>query len=147
MYSDPTRLMEHAAQPGSGMRQSTWEAGVLERPRYFPRQLMTPAEMILEQDYFREKLRRHNRMLHGWGVVCGAIVCRVACPPGTNGKGGYMVAAQAWPCPEESGPGGWHPWNVSVSSGYILGPYGDEILINSQVIVDVRQHCTTGTSG
>jgi hypothetical protein len=141
MYSDQTRLMEHATQ-----RQPAWDTGILERPRYFPRQLMTPAEMILEQDYFRDKLRRHNRMLHGWGVVCGAIVCRVPCA-GSNGKGGYTSAEQAWPCPEESGPGGWHPWNVSVSSGYILGPYGDEILINSQVIVDVRKSCTTGVSG
>ncbi len=30
----------------------------MERPRYFPRQLITPVEMTLEQTYFRDKLRR-----------------------------------------------------------------------------------------
>ena len=51
--------------------------GKLERPRYFPRKLITDAEMTLEQEYFRNRMRTHNRMLHGWGVVCGAKVCRV----------------------------------------------------------------------
>ena len=31
-----------------------------------------------EQDYYREKMRRHNRYLHGWGVVCGCSVEAVA---------------------------------------------------------------------
>ena len=46
-------------------------AGVIERPCYYPGQLLTPAEMTLEQQYFRDKLRRHNRLMHGWGVVYG----------------------------------------------------------------------------
>ena len=49
-------------------------AGSAERLRYFPRQLLTADDMRTEQQYFREKLRRHNRMLHGWGVVCGLQV-------------------------------------------------------------------------
>ena len=33
----------------------------LERVRYYPRQLMTAEDMRAEQDYFVERLRRHNR--------------------------------------------------------------------------------------
>ena len=47
---------------------------IAERPRYYGRQLITADDLTLEQDYFRDKLRRHNRLLHGWGVVCGAQV-------------------------------------------------------------------------
>jgi hypothetical protein len=84
-----------------------------ERPRYYARQLVTPGDMTLEQDYFRAKMRRHNRFLHGWGVVCGA---RVA------------VSNQ--------------PWKAIVKTGYILGPYGDEIYIEKDQCVDVRVPCT-----
>jgi hypothetical protein len=90
--------------------------GVLERPRYYPRQLITPTDMTLEQKYFRDRLRRHNRLLHGWGVVCGATVCRV---PASTGS-----AAE--------------PWMVRVTPGYILGPHGDEILIQKDATIDLR---------
>lgn len=101
------------------------ETGFLERPRYFARQLLTPTEMTLEQTYFRDKLRRHNRLLHGWGVVCGAIVCIV---PRSDGNG-----------PE--------PWKVKVTPGYALGPYGDEILIDKAREVDLRTPSTTCATG
>ena len=123
------------------------EAGILERPRYFPRQLMTPEELILEQNYARDKMRRHNRMLHGWGVVCGAIVCRV---PKIKVEDKAILSfrgKEAHPCPDDEDDNCLDPWHVSVSSGYILGPYGDEILLPCDVLVDVRQACTTGASG
>ena len=80
----------------------------LERTRFFARQLVMPDDLTQDQIYFREKMRRHNRMLHGWGVVCGACVFRgkTAC-------------------------------EVVVDPGYILGPYGDEIVIESPVTIDV----------
>ncbi|HKE55231.1 MAG TPA: hypothetical protein VKB46_00965 [Pyrinomonadaceae bacterium] len=91
-------------------------SGLLERPRYFPRQLITPVEMTLEQNYFRDKMRRHNRLLHGWGVVCGAQVCLV-------------------PRPDQSDA---EPWKIAVHPGYILSPFGDEILIDQERVVDLR---------
>src|SRR4051794_29921151 len=93
----------------------------LERPRYFPRQLMTPDELTLEAEYFRARLRRHNVYLHGWGVVCGALVCVVPAGEGTT-----------------------KPWTVRVQPGYVLGPFGDEIHIGSGCEVSVRG---TGTAG
>jgi hypothetical protein len=92
----------------------TAKTSVNERPRYYARQLVTPDDMTLEQDYFRARLRRHNRYLHGWGVVCGAEV----------------VEANK-------------PWKVIVKAGYVLGPYGDEIFIETDQCVDVRKRCVT----
>lgn len=96
------------------------ETDFLERPRFFPRQLITTDDLTLGQDYLRNKLRRLVRFLHGWGVVCGA---RVVTP----------VSAAAW--------------QVVVQRGYILGPYGDEILIERDVCFDLRTRCAAGASG
>jgi hypothetical protein len=87
----------------------------LERLRYFPRQLLTADDMRVEQEYFREKMRRHNRYLHGWGVVCG---CAVEPVPGAK------------------------VWTVRVCPGYVVGPQGDEILINDCVDVPLTLGAT-----
>ena len=80
----------------------------LERTRFFPRQLVTPDDLTQDQIYFRDKHRRHNRMLHGWGVVCGARV-----------------------------KGDKEKCQVVVEHGYILGPFGDEIVIPEDITFDV----------
>lgn len=87
----------------------------LERLRYFNRQLLTADDLRAEQAYFREKLRRHNRFLHGWGVVCGCAV---------------EVVANA------------RDWAVRVCPGYVVGPQGDEILIDHCVDVDLKLGAT-----
>lgn len=46
------------------------------RNRFFPGRLLTAEDLELEQQYVREKLRRHNRTLHGFGVVAGLAVSR-----------------------------------------------------------------------
>lgn len=84
---------------------------LLERVRFFPRQLLTADDLCAEQHYYREKLRRHQRHLHGWGVVCGCTV-------------------------EQSGAG--TGWQVRVDRGYAVSPAGDEIDINAVVDVDLR---------
>jgi hypothetical protein len=90
----------------------------LERVRYFPRQLLTADDFRQEQEYVRGKLRRHNRLLHGWGVVCGAEVK---------------------PLPNAD-------WTVTIDPGYILGPQGDEILIDQVVTVDVSRRGLDGNA-
>ncbi|HEY7619990.1 MAG TPA: hypothetical protein VH834_09465 [Solirubrobacteraceae bacterium] len=79
----------------------------LERARFFARQLVGPDDLTADQRYFREKHRRHNRLLHGWGIVCGVRVRAV------------------------------DRCKVAVEAGYVLGPYGDEILVPEEVTVDV----------
>jgi hypothetical protein len=78
------------------------------RPLYFRGQLLTEKDLSDEQDYFREKLRRHNRLLHGWGVVCGLRVT-----------------------PAEKGCA------VVVSPGYALDPCGDEILLEEETLLRI----------
>lgn len=103
----------------------------LSRPRYFPRQLITPEEMTLEANYFREMFRRMRRLLWGPGVACGVKVTAVT-------KAGQPV---------EPGNQDAEPWKALVTSGYVFGPYGDEIVITSDQIVDLRGTGVTGISG
>jgi hypothetical protein len=46
----------------------------LARNRYFSGRLLGAEDFQLEQDYVRDRLRRHNRTLHGAGIVCGLQV-------------------------------------------------------------------------
>ena len=80
----------------------------IERNRYFTGQLLDEADLTLEQLYFREKVRRHNRLLHGWGIVSGLDV--------------------------RSGPA---DGEVTVEPGYALDHHGDEIVVADAVIVDL----------
>src|ERR1700680_3957661 len=107
---------------GCGSTSQLGAHGAQGRPRSFPRQLITPVELTLEQQYFRDKLRRHNRHMHGWGVACGAQVCQVI----------------------DSATRTVRPWMVTVQPGYVLGPYGDEILIDQPQAIDLR---TAGAGG
>jgi hypothetical protein len=88
----------------------------LERPRFYARQLVTPGELNLASAYLVERMRRHNRLLHGWGVVCGAQVCRV----------------------EIAGTSGAQPWKVRIRPGYLIDGCGNEVTIDCERIVDLR---------
>jgi hypothetical protein len=50
------------------------ESESLKRLRFFTGQVLTAQSFELEQKYFREKLKRHNRALHGFGIVSGLKV-------------------------------------------------------------------------
>jgi len=115
--------------------------GGLELSRYFPRRLMTAAELTRDQDYFIEKMRRYYRLFHGYGVVCGAWVSRVPRPLDT-------VQPQSTPAEmaKTKGPGTtvqqtYEPWLVKVSTGFLLSPEGDDIVIACEQTVDVRNFC------
>jgi hypothetical protein len=82
----------------------------LARPKYEVGGYLRAADLESEQGYRRQRLRRHNRHLHGWGVVCG-----------------FRVAAE---------PHGL-PWQIRVCPGYALGPWGDEIYSGIPIIVDI----------
>jgi hypothetical protein len=112
MISTPSHTVPTACSCGD---DTCCHTGSLERPRFFPRQIVTAAELNLEHEYQRDRGRRHNRMLHGWGVVCGAEVCHVA-----DAKGQ----------PER--------WKVAIRPGFVLGPCGDEIVIDCERVVDLR---------
>ena len=97
---------------------------MLQRPRFFARQLVTPGELNLAGEYVLERMRRHNRLLHGWGVACGAQVCRA---PGDDG-----VAL---------------PWKVKIRPGHLIDGHGNEVTIDVDRIVDLRVGVTASASG
>lgn len=81
----------------------TTETGLLRWPRYFPRQLVRATDLNASQAFFLERLRRHNRFLHGFGVVAGLEV------------GAATVTAAGL--------------TVTVEPGYAISPDGDEIFV------------------
>lgn len=111
-----------------GGATTSCDSTIAEVPRYYPRQLITPEDLTLEQDYFRDRMRRHNRLLHGWGVVCGALVCPVST---TDINGAVSLT----------------PWQVTIQPGYALGPYGDEIILDCVRTVDLRTNGVSGVTG
>jgi hypothetical protein len=82
---------------------ATTEA-TLTRRRFFAGQLLDAATLQAEQDYHRGKLRRHNRRLHGFGIVSGL---GVHVEPASDPKGGRII----------------------VDPGYAIDGYGEEIAV------------------
>ena len=88
-----------------------------ERPHYFFGQVIGVDDLEQEQLYHREKARRHNRFLHGWGIVHGLEV-----HAGSHGTG-----------------------KVTISPGYALDRNGEEIVVSRSVAVDLSGHAAGTT--
>jgi len=74
----------------------------LTRPHFFSGRLLDAAAFEAEQNYHREKLRRHNRVLHGFGIV-GGLEVEVE---HVNGE-----------------------WNIMVMPGYAIAVDGEELAL------------------
>jgi hypothetical protein len=61
-------------KPGHESRHSGCCPIAFERNRYFTGKYMAARDFLGEQEYFLSRHRLHNRVLHGWGVVCGLRV-------------------------------------------------------------------------
>ena len=83
----------------------------LSRPLYEPGHYLASSDLHTEQGYLLQRLRRHNRYLHGWGVICGLWVAPAREPR--------------------------RPWEVLVCPGYAIGPYGDEIFVPRRAPLDI----------
>jgi hypothetical protein len=95
------------------------QGGILERVRYYPRQLVTASVLTTDQDYLRRKARQRNRLLHGWGVVCGLEV--------------------------KANPSDQQPLRVTVCPGYALDALGEEILVPEPVAFDLATGSNTSS--
>ena len=80
------------------------------RPAFHPGEPLFAEILALEQEHRFERLRRHGRYLHGYGVVCGLLV--TAAPD---------------------------PWTVRICPGYAVTPCGDEVEVCCATIVDLRE--------
>jgi hypothetical protein len=85
--------------------------GTLSRNRFFTGKLLAADDLDQEQSYFRTKHRRHNRLLHGVGIVSGLGVGL------------------------EAGPGGDEAVIV-VSPGVAIAPDGEELVVCERVTRD-----------
>jgi hypothetical protein len=100
----------------------------LIRPEYHPRQIVTAADLQAGVDYLAERLRRHNRYLHGCGVTCGLEV--QADPNLTD----LQFASEL---------------QVHVSPGQAVSPQGDAIQVPTafdQTFTDVLNSPNGGSS-
>jgi hypothetical protein len=91
--------------------------GALARPDWRGGGEFTAGDLCLEQKYFLQRWRRHLRLVHGWGVVCGLDVAAAGC------------------------------WDLFVCPGYGIGPCGDEILVHRRFRFDLRDYLWTQPVG
>lgn len=85
----------------------------LEHTRYFSRQRITASDLSQDQNYYREKQRMHNRLLHGWGIVCGLEVT---------------------PAPTQEAP-----LNIRIGRGYALSAPGDDLYVHADILFDLAK--------
>lgn len=97
-------------------------SGALERVRYFSRQLVTPEDLNDQVQYFVEKLRRHNRFVHGFGIACGLEVTRRGNDPDAPG------------------------YDVTIHPGHALTPCGDEVHVAAPIDLDLTKVVRPSTS-
>ena len=82
------------------MRQAFFHADPIRRLNYFAGRLLSADDLTSEQNYHRDKQRRHNLHCHGVGVVQGLKVSTVR---------------------KNSG------WRVAIEPGVAIDPAGNEI--------------------
>ncbi|MFE9775590.1 hypothetical protein ACFYOV_28750 [Streptomyces sp. NPDC005931] len=102
---------------GCGDATDTPACTASERPRWFTGQLVGPADLESLQQWVIARGRRHNRMLHGWGVSCGLTVHPTTAPGGEDTV----------------------PWSVTIGAGYALSACGDEVTVPHPVRIDIRE--------
>ncbi len=62
----PTEHRENCSSCGTGVQA--------ERNHYFTGKFMTAGDFETDQNYQVSRHRLHNRLLHGWGIICGLEV-------------------------------------------------------------------------
>jgi hypothetical protein len=93
--------------------------GTLTRPHYFFGKLMSVDDFNQEQSYQRTKHRRHNRLVHGHGIVRGLGVSVEPQQPGQAPR-------------------------VTVGPGVAIDPTGEELVVCDAVTRDVSVAGTRG---
>jgi hypothetical protein len=84
----------------------------VERTNYFMGQLLGVTDFEREQQYLLNRLRRHNRFAHGWGVLkglqviidCSEVVVRPGVAIDCEGNEIQLHAEQRLPLPSSTAP-------------------------------------------
>jgi hypothetical protein len=66
--------------PTHSEKETCLDVAKFERLHYFFGQMLGVGDFRAEQTFFREKLKLHNRCLHGYGTLCGLLVEPIPIP-------------------------------------------------------------------
>src|SRR5438094_329685 len=103
-------------------------ADTLERTLFFSRQVLTPADLAQNTEYLLHRLRRHNRLLHGWGIRLGLHAQRIK-----------LSDAQEWirthVLLKGTSAQDYVDYWLQVVPGYGITPPGDEIYLPRPVFL------------
>ncbi len=118
-----------------------------ERLKYFYGQMLGVSDLQSEQDYFREKLKLHNRCLHGYGVVCGLRVVPLPpdsdCPANDPAPGNVKAADPNKPASDptkpQADPTKPPPICVEIEGGFALDCEGNEIIVRRRIHLDLMR--------
>jgi hypothetical protein len=104
----------------------------LERANYFPRQIVSPSDLAQDDTYLLHKLRRHNRLLHGWGFRLGFVAERILGKDADEWiKSGVLpkgILSQKFV-----------DYWLHVTLGYAITPLGDELYLPKQVFLNTAE--------
>ena len=104
MSAQPCGCREHSEQ--IGQRHQAYV--VVERNHFFDGKFMRERDFAADTEYLLDHHRLHNRLLHGWGIVCGLDIERHPRPE----------CAQGW---------------ILVTSGLALDCHGRELVLTCDV--------------
>jgi hypothetical protein len=102
-----------------------------ERNRYFTGKYMAARDFTAEQDYFLSRHRLHNRLLHGWGIVCGLAV---SCHPSAEQKPDPNYKQRITCSPK--GANNCTRW-VRISPGIALDCCGRELVVEKDIFIEL----------
>ena len=108
------RVAEHASALATALAAAPNDsdgAGALQRVNYVSGMLLGVDDFRVEQDYFRTRLNRHNRLLHGSGIADGLAVTVEAGANGSNGS------------------------QATLAPGFALDRHGNEICVDKPVVL------------
>src|SRR4051812_46558456 len=88
-----------------------------DRIHYFFGQMLGVRDFVIEQQFFREKMKLQNRCLHGYGTVCGLEIA-----PGSP---------SASPCDPPAAAGMKTPIWMRIRAGLALDCEGNELVVRS----------------
>ena len=129
------------------------ESEPLARTAFHTGQLLTAEDFTREQDYLRDKQKRHNRALHGFGVVSGlkvTIGCgRIVVEPGLafDCDGNEIVIPARQELPPLSATNGSSAAYVNIryveetSDAACIGDESEALLLRAVTIIESFEIC------
>jgi hypothetical protein len=140
-----TQATHHRPEPTGHADGCCLAAPPFDHLAYRYGQMLTPAHLQRAQQSVYEKLKLHNRCLHGWGVVCGLEVTAVPpepeCPPEqeldptqqAHAAGQHLQAAAyppRYPCDIPKA-------EIRVGCGIAIDCAGHDLVVRDHVTVDL----------